>query len=717
MSKALASALLLCIVGAPDAPQAPAVFRPTPSTHVAATADCEATAALALKLLGEFELKLSSSDRQLSQDVLQRAIQRNQTEADGYSAFAAGTFVQGQFEPAAWGALKAATLNWNSRQLVNVGAALMSLKRLDEAESFVACAALKNPQSPFVVEARGMLAHRWNDCANATRFLELAVRALPRDMNVRYSAAVIHHQCGNAARAKSLMYEALDMAPTDEAVVEALKVIDPAGTSPKSAQVPDEVRKQIEECFRFMDTMVALADAEAKLNQQITKGNDLVSGNRAKELREGVAKDKAALLQQEESISKASPGPYAWNELLRSAIDRYGHALSGYFVVANDNQMGEVRIIAASLRMSPVLLEEKVADTGTTGSSNYLMQNERAHYSTVASVARETLGNCGRKYVGNEHTRRLAPCGQAYCETITPAYSAFVRNVQSNENAATRNFPRAAADFAAYWQAYANQAADYTKRTFAVMKFRKGATPSTGYDVETALQLVKAGFHSNIGLGVIRATQIEIQSTQERLADAWNDSKDAVRGELEIDCAAGEPTKDPTLTDEINQLLAALKESGEFESKLENPDCEVEIGAFKLSCKPWGFESVKATIDVGGVKIRADLDRWGVIASEGTVGEDDGIGIGAGPFTADARGSKVFLGKTEVGGDLDGPRIKVGASAWIERDATGRQTAFVQAQSKVGIGVEAKGLGKAGCDFYTASAKFNLREFGEALRK
>ena len=155
----------------------------------------------------------------------------------------------------------------------------------------------------------------------------------------------------------------------------------------------------------------------------------------------------------------------------------------------------------------------------------------------------------------------------------------------------------------------------------------------------------------------------------------------------------------------------------QFESKFENPDCEIEIGAFKLACKPFGFEGVKATVEVGGVKIRADLDRWGVIASEGTAGDDEGIGINAGPFTADAKGSKLFLGKAEAEGGVRGVQVKVNASAWTERDAKGKETVFVQAQSKVGIGVEAKGLGKVGCDFYSASAKFNLREFGEALRK
>jgi Flp pilus assembly protein TadD len=712
MNKALPCCLLLIALAGCGKSEAPAVSQPAASTHVAAPADCDATAVLAVKLRGEFEPKITAADRQRAQGVLQSTLTKKQTEADGYNAFAAGAFVQGQFEPAVWGSLMATTLNWNSRHLTNVGVALMSLKRLDEAESFVSCAALKNPRSPLVVEAQGMLAHRWNDCANATKLLDQAVQKLPRDMNVRYSAAVVHHKCGNAAQAKSLMHEAFDMAPTDATVEEALKVIDPAGASSKASKVPDAVRKQIAECVRFMDEMVLLADAEAKLNQQISTGNDLVSGDYAKELREAVAGHKAALVQQVEAVAKTGQGPGAWNEVLRSAIGFYEDTLEKYFEVANNNGMAVTKIFAASLRMSPIVLEARAQPD-----HSYLILDELRTYTEVRTPERETLSKCDRDCgSGGELKLCSQQCFTMYCSKIMPSYNLFSERTQANEAFAVGGFPRAAAEFARYWSAYADEAADYTRRTVAVMKFSKGEFVN-GFDGPTTVKLVKAGFRNAVGFGVIGKAKLALQSTKERMATEWGDAKYAIQRELETQCLVAETLKEPALSGEVDRLIAALKESGEFESKFENPECEIEIGALKLSCKPLGFESVKATIDVGGMKLRADLDRWGVIASDGAVGDDSGIGVNDGPLTADARGIKVLLNRREFEGNARGVNVKVAATAWVERDAKGNLNAFVQAQSKVGVGVGEEGLGKAGCDFYSASAKFNLREFGEALRK
>jgi len=684
------------------------------SAHVPAPADCEATAVLAARLLGESETKLSPSDRQLAQVVLQKALVRKLSEADGYNAFAAGAFVQGQFEPALWGSLKATALNWNSRHLLSVGAALVSLRRIDEAESFVACAALKNPQSPFVAEAQGMLAHRWHDCAGATKLMDQVVQKLPRDMNARYSAAIVHHKCGNAARAKSLMHDALDMAPTDETVYEALKVIDPAGASPKESKVPDAVRRQIAECFRFMDEMVALADAEAKLNQQIAQGNDSVSADYARELRDAVVKRKASLLQQEEAAARPGQSAGAWNEVLRSAIVSYNETLAQYFLVANNNGMAVTKIFAASLRLSPVALESQ----SQPPDGSYLVLDELRKYDTFRGPEREALATCDK---GCANSGEGKPCNEQcfvnYCAKIMPPYSSFAARTRATRSSAVVGFPKAAASFARYWQAYADQAADYATRTVRVMTFSKGVF-ANGSDAKTMLKLVKLGFSGSIGVGVIRPTRMALTSTQERMATEWEDAKHAIQRELESRCLVAEPPTEPTVSAQIDDLIAALKESGEFESKFENPECEIEIGSFKLSCKPLGFEGVKATVDLGGVKVRADLDRWGVLASEGMTGDDDdmGIGVATGPIAVDAKATKVFLSKREFEGNARGANVKIGEAVWLERDAKGKVTAFVQAQSKLGVGVEAEGLGKAGCDFYSASAKLNLREFAEALR-
>ena len=120
--------------------------------------DCQATYKLALQLTREYDAKLPSAERTVAETVVERAVGKGSSRADGYNEYGGGAMMQAQYAWAAWGSLKAATLDWTPLHITNVGIYLSYLNRLDEAGIFLQCASKLAPQSPFVIEARAMLA-------------------------------------------------------------------------------------------------------------------------------------------------------------------------------------------------------------------------------------------------------------------------------------------------------------------------------------------------------------------------------------------------------------------------------------------------------------------------------------------------------------------------------------------------------------------------------
>src|SRR5687767_3670504 len=87
----------------------------------AVPADCQASYKRALEIMQEYETKLSPADHSLAESVIDKALKKGATRADGYTEYGGGEMMKGQFSAAAWGSLKAATLEWNPRHVGNIG--------------------------------------------------------------------------------------------------------------------------------------------------------------------------------------------------------------------------------------------------------------------------------------------------------------------------------------------------------------------------------------------------------------------------------------------------------------------------------------------------------------------------------------------------------------------------------------------------------------------
>jgi hypothetical protein len=168
-----------------------------------------------------------------------------------------------------------------------------------------------------------------------------------------------------------------------------------------------------------------------------------------------------------------------------------------------------------------------------------------------------------------------------------------------------------------------------------------------------------------------------------------------------------DPPEGVSLADAVERLMEALNKAGTYDADLSTPDCTIGIGPVKLSCKPFAFEGVKATWSGGPVKVTATAgDRWGVDAS-----------VSAGPLSASSKGSRMNVASTKAEANFYGVEGEVGVSSWIEQNSSGQTNAFVEVKGTLGVGVDAEGLGTVGCEFFNASAKFNLRAFAETLTR
>jgi hypothetical protein len=123
------------------------------------------------------------------------------------------------------------------------------------------------------------------------------------------------------------------------------------------------------------------------------------------------------------------------------------------------------------------------------------------------------------------------------------------------------------------------------------------------------------------------------------------------------------------------------------------PECELEIGGFKKSFKPFGSNDINLedTLD-SNVKISVDVEnkRWGVEYS------NENLSVDVPPL-----------------GPLTG---ELGVKVWGEGGTDGLTDYGVQGEAKFGLGVKKQGVGFA-CYFVTTSVKFNARAFADALRR
>jgi tetratricopeptide (TPR) repeat protein len=649
-----------------------------PTVAAAQPAECAEARAAVPRLLGEMPPPGGAE----ADETLVSAAKRGLSRADGYSALAAASMLRGDVTVAASASLQALTLEWNARHAANLGVALMYLVRYDEAAGLLTCARELDPELVFAIEAQALLAHRRKNCPDATRLIGEAATRMPGDANVHYSAGIIHFKCGNQAGAASELRTAVDIAPVDAVMAQALAAVAPG--PPPSSPTPKAVRKQIDELFRFMDQTVATADRDGRLMKRIRAAQgeppDVAFELLLAQLKQAVATRKKLMTTFETSTAPLAKmvGPGVWNGVLEQCINMYLQTTSA---LQFTEQMGQPRAIlmAAALGQEPVAL----ASRAMSNAQGYVNQGEERKYWAVV-IANTNVGPTG-----------------VNCPPILDAYRVYTERVGANLDALQDGFPRAAAAYANRWLSYAEQDADYARRTAAVMRF--AATEKAVAAAWTGR--LQSEYRSIVGAMLGNVKDL-LKKTQDLAAEDVKVAGHTMVAERVTTCYV-DPPEGVSLADAVERLMEALNKAGTYDADLSTPDCTIGIGPVKLSCKPFAFEGVKATWSGGPVKVTATAgDRWGVDAS-----------VSAGPLSASSKGSRMNVASTKAEANFYGVEGEVGVSSWIEQNSSGQTNAFVEVKGTLGVGVDAEGLGTVGCEFFNASAKFNLRAFAETLTR
>ena len=611
---------------------------------------------------------------------------RARSPADAFEAAAAASFLKGEVPAAASASLQALLLEWTPRHSANAGVALMYLGKQEDAASFVACARSLDPNLAFAVEAQALLAHRRKDCGSAKPLIDEVVMRMPRDANARYSAGIIHFKCGDRAGAERELRVAVELAGVDPVMIAALAVVAP-GAAPRSV-TPREVRKKMDELYRFMDEAVATAGRDRDLLVKIATVQGQLGApdgvNRAIDrLKQAIAVGKAQL-ESLESASQKQAAQYpqfsaqAWNALLAECVRQYLKVtMELYHAREPDQGVGQAMMVAASLGQQPLAFAERMRDSG----KGWVIQDLAKPYEAVVRANTNIPG------VGIR------------CEPIREAYRELVQRAAANKEALADGFPRAAADYSNRWLQYAAQAAEYARRTAMVTRFAN----SEAAERDRWTTHVRNMYASDIGNAVLADVRRFLAATQNRAASDVRGVPSWLRG-LRISACDNEASPPASLADALAALLDALNKAGSYDASFETPDCTLAIGSVKISCKPLAFEGVKASLS-GPVKVSASV-----------TGERMGVDASAGSFSGGSGGGgRMNVASTSTQASAYGIEGELGVSSWIEQGANGEANAFVQAKGTLGVGFDAEGLGSVGCELFSATAKFNLRAFAEAL--
>ena len=667
--------------------------------------DCQATYKLALQLTQEYDAKLPSTERTVAETVVDRVVRKGSSRADGYNEYGGGAMMEAKYASAAWGSLKAATMDWTPLHITNVGIYLSYLNRLDEAGIFLECASKLAPQSPFVIEARAMLAYHKSDFKTATKLIEQAVRMMPGDMNVRYSAGVIFYKSGDRLRAKQYLQEAQRIVPNYPTIIKALKVVDPSGQS-SSPPPQDAMDKLVAECFRYMDEMLIRGEAAGRYREEMrviegsSREGTPVGGDEFEILRRDVQQNKAEITnlklraRDKQNVARSVD----WNATIQACILAYLTTTTNYQTVINDR--GVDILIAQSMRMTPIRLIEKMKQHDNGNSYRYVIQDEKYKFYQIEDPARITYKAGAKSCEGRSDDNACRrPYLEAYCATVVPVWISHWSNVLANMRSAEAGYPDVAKDYTNRWKRLANQAADYSKRGLSAMK------PVTDADLkhlpaalrqsiigvaspEAHSKLTKDLYKSYIGSITSLVVTTTISQSNEALVEALDTAPDAFLHSAFYEDCQQKPADTLNLDAELEKFLAAFMEATEFNATPEI-ECEIELGGWKTSFNPfsdndWNLEHSKVKVSVD-----PENNRWG---AEYTVA--DGMDVNAGPFSGEVS-------------------VKVWADGEI---GSGNVDYGVEVEGKVGVGKKTA-VGGAACYFGKASFKFNARKFASALTR
>lgn len=675
-------------------------------TQADVSVDCQATYKLALQLIQEYDAKLPPAERTVAETVVDRAVGKGSSRADGYNEYGGGAMMQAQYASAAWGSLKAATLEWNPLHITNVGIYLIYLNRLDDAGIFLQCASKLAPQSPFVIEARAMLAYHKSDYKTATQLIEQAVRMMPGDMNVRYTAGVIFYKSGDRLRAKQYLQEAERIVPNYPTIIKALKVVDPSGQSSPPPQ--DALGKLVAECFRYMDEMLARGEKAGSYREEMRviegtfRAGTPVGGDDYEKLRRDVQQNKAEItnLELRARDKQNTARSVNWNATIQACILAYLTTTTNYQTIINDR--GVDILIARSMRMAPIRLVEKMKPHHGSNPYRYVIQDEKFKFYQIEDPARKAFKAGAKSCEGrSDDIACTRPFLEAYCATVVPVWISHWNNVQANMRSAEAGFPDVAKDYANRWKRLANQAADYSKRGLSAMK------PVTDADLknipaasrqmiigvaspEAHAKLTKDSYKSYIGSITSLMVAPTISQSNEALVDALDTAPDAfLHSAFYVDDCQQKAADTLNLDAELEKLLAAFMEASEYEASFE-PECELEIGGWKTEYKPLSADN-NFNVENSDFKVSVDPanNRWG-----GEYG-------------------------TSVDGNYGPLTGEVSVKVWGEGNIVGGGNADygVQLEGKVGVGGKIKGVGGAACYFARQTYKFNARKFASALTR
>jgi Flp pilus assembly protein TadD len=678
---------------------------------VTSSASCDRARGRAAELRAELALELTADDRAAAEQSVGDALARGQTEADGYDLFAGGAALEARFVAAAWGALEAAAREWRPAFVSNVGVYLLYLDRLDDAELKLRCARELDPRSPFTIEAQAMLAKKRSDCDDAKRLIALAVQLLPGDMNVRYTAGIVHHDCGDRARALQYLRAAERLMPDDETVREALRAVTATGdeTLPRE---PDALDRLLDECLAFLDETVAraeLASDYGNLVQAELYAGDWSDVDFAENARSHAASHRERIRTFEALAREGqsgSPEAFAWNQTVYACVDAYSEAAYDYEEVLVHTT--PFMVMAAAMRMEPEVyarhyskgFEDLRARTGRGwhGFSDleYVLLDEDDRFEEALLSVDDALDSCLQ--ATNNRAGRAA-CHRAWCGAAVPLWEAYRNGVAANMVRAEAGFADAAEDYGIYWLDYASRVSDFTARSVEALLPVPASPGAQRQQAEAIVQIARIRTDA-----MIEALAMRLGETYGSLQNALlaappevlsaADSGPNGRGYLCPQDRPGEVPIDPPLDPFLEALKAATSGSADVAV-----DCEVSIGEFTVNVKP-----TRSGAEVKLSQRSSENNRISaaIVAKPG------------GRF-----GGEVSYSKGGVAPPVLGP-VGVAAKATVKlwgEAGGGRAPSYgAQIEGKAGFGSELEGVGKAACYVFSAKARFDARAFADSLR-
>lgn len=380
----------------------------------------------------------------------------------------------------------------------------------------------------------------------------------------------------------------------------------------------------------------------------------------------------------------------AWNSVLQECITDYFRTLREYKDIFPARiHVGESIFIAAAMHQSALLVAKK----GQVG-GNYVVQDEAKKFSDEADRLYKDLRACEEKcpqqFRGDALLGCIRQCEQAYCFAAVPLWYAERDHVEANAQAAQGGWPRIAADYINYWLDFADQAKDYAKRTLAIMKVNRN-------DPQNPEVFARRSYQQDIQNEVLRSVVQDLTNARFELVEELTNVPTTLDGSsqlLDIGKCRQKAPEAVGLVEALDKIVDAFKEATTYDASFHLPECELELGPFKVAVKPFAENDVNLELEgEGGESIAAhtDLDRWGV-----EVG-----------YSEDAI--------SEFGDSEFGVAGEVGATVWGEGQRGGQADYGVSLYTKAGVGVEKSGVGKVACYVWGGEARINVRVLAERL--